>query len=79
MKIIFPKKINKRSQDLTEAYHDAGQFYWSLAKTWTNKQNIFACNSKILLLPRWRVQDIDVMDDWKKAEIIFHLLKKKKK
>tara|TARA_Y100000590_G_scaffold468773_1_gene653037 strand:- start:743 stop:1438 length:696 start_codon:yes stop_codon:yes gene_type:complete len=79
LKIIFPKKINKRSQDLTEAYHDAGQFYWSLAKTWTNKQNIFACNSKILLLPRWRVQDIDVMDDWKKAEIIFHLLKKKKK
>src|SRR6185369_4336762 len=25
---FFPQHINKRSQDLEEAFHDAGQFYW---------------------------------------------------
>tara|TARA_B110000438_G_scaffold303271_1_gene364012 strand:- start:621 stop:1328 length:708 start_codon:yes stop_codon:yes gene_type:complete len=77
LKVVFSKKINKRSQDLEQAYHDAGQFYWATAKTWIEKKKIFGKKSKIALLPRWRVQDIDVMDDWKKAEIIFRLLKKK--
>ena len=31
----------------------------------------------MILLPTWRAQDIDTIDDWKKAEIIFKLLKKK--
>ena len=73
----FSNKINKRSQDLEQAYHDAGQFYWATASTWLSKKEIFGKKSKITLLPRWRVQDIDVIDDWKKAEIIFRLLKKK--
>ena len=78
IKIIFPKKVNKRSQDLEKAYHDAGQFYWGMAKTWLSKKEIFGKKSKIILLPRWRVQDIDVIEDWKNAEIIFRLLKKKR-
>ena len=77
LKSIFSNKINKRSQDLEQAYHDAGQFYWATASTWLSKKEIFGKKSKITLLPRWRVQDIDVIDDWKKAEIIFRLLKKK--
>ena len=74
LKSIFSNKINKRSQDLEQAYHDAGQFYWATASTWLSKKEIFGKKSKITLLPRWRVQDIDVIDDWKKAEIIFRLL-----
>ena len=27
-----PAQFQIRSQDLTEAYHDAGQFYWELKK-----------------------------------------------
>ena len=77
LKSVFSNKIHKRSQDLEQAYHDAGQFYWATAKTWLSKKEIFGKKSKIALLPRWRVQDIDVIDDWKKAEIIFRLLKKK--
>ena len=78
IKTIFPGKIKKRSQDLEPTYHDAGQFYWGASKTWLKKKRIFDKNSKMNLLPRWRVQDIDNINDWKKAEIIFRLLKKKK-
>ena len=78
LKTIFPKKINNRSQDLEQTYRDAGQFYWGKTRTWLSKKKIFGKDSKIALLPRWRVQDIDTMDDWKKAEIIFRLLKKKR-
>ena len=77
-KIIFKKKISIRSQNLEETYHDAGQFYWGSVKSWLGKKKIFGKNSKMILLPRWRVQDIDVIDDWKKAEIIFRLMKTKK-
>ena len=75
--MVFPKISNNRSQDIKEAYHDAGQFYWGTVKTWLNKKKFFGKNSKMILLPRWRVQDIDTMNDWKKAEIIFRLLRKK--
>ena len=77
LEMVFPKISNNRSQDIKEAYHDAGQFYWGTVKTWLNKKKFFGKNSKMTLLPRWRVQDIDTMNDWKKAEIIFHLLRKK--
>ena len=76
LKIVFSKKIHNRSQDLEETYHDAGQFYWGDAKTWLAKKKILSIKSKMILLPRWRVQDIDTIDDWKKAEIIYKLLKK---
>ena len=77
LKTVFSNKINNRSQDLEKTYHDAGQFYWGNTKTWLNKKKIFDSNSKMILLPTWRAQDIDTIDDWKKAEIIFKLLKKK--
>ena len=65
LKIVFPRKIHKRSQDLEQTYHDAGQFYWGMARTWLKKKEIFRKDSKIFLLPNWRVQDIDIIDDWK--------------
>ena len=79
LQMVFPKLYNNRSQDLQESYHDAGQFYWAFAKSWLNKKKIFGKKSKMTLLPRWRVQDIDNIYDWKKAEIIFRMLRKKKK
>lgn len=30
IQMFEPENFNKRSQDLEEAYHDAGQFYWGL-------------------------------------------------
>ena len=31
-------------------------------------------NGRPLLLPRWRVQDIDTEEDWKSAELMHSLL-----
>lgn len=63
--------LNTRSQDLEEAYHDAGQFYWGRADAWLTDRPIFADRSVVLLLPRQRVQDIDTVEDWERAELIF--------
>ena len=71
--MVYPEKFQLRSQDLEEAFHDAGQFYWAKSKIWYDKKNIFQ-KGKPLVIPRWRVQDIDTEEDWLMAEKLFDLL-----
>jgi N-acylneuraminate cytidylyltransferase len=66
--------FNTRSQDLEEAWHDAGQFYWGTAKAWLTGKPIFSRDAVPVPLPRYRVQDIDTLEDWKQAELIFNSL-----
>ena len=66
-----PEHFNTRSQDLDEAYHDAGQFYWGRSEAWLQGQMIFSPDSLPVLLPRHRVQDIDTPEDWVRAEWLF--------
>jgi len=68
-----PEQFSKRSQDLEPNYHDAGQFYWGRPQAWLQSGNLFE-GSKPLLLPRWRVQDIDAEDDWTQAELMHQTL-----
>ena len=68
-----PEFFSYRSQDLVEAYHDAGQFYWATPQTWSKVTNLFE-GMRPLILPRWRVQDIDTEEDWIKAELLHQLL-----
>ena len=63
-----------RSQDLPEAYHDAGQFYWGKADSWLEAKNILSHNSQGYLLSRGSVQDIDTPEDWAFAEILFEFM-----
>ena len=67
--------IKKRSQDLDDRIHDAGQFYWGNQKAWSSKKNLFE-GSKPILLPSWRAQDLDTLDDWKRAELMYKVNKK---
>ncbi|ADZ89909.1 pseudaminic acid cytidylyltransferase [Marinomonas mediterranea] len=69
-----PEYLNTRSQDLEEAYHDAGQFYWGKAQVFLEKRAIFDSNSKAVLLPRKRVQDIDTQEDWELAEALYRVI-----
>jgi len=71
LEMFFPEHYKSRSQDLPTAIHDAGQFYWANAKTWMGEPKGFSSSSTVILLPSWRVQDIDTLDDWKRAEIIY--------
>lgn len=75
--MFFPEHYLTRSQDLPKAFHDAGQFYWGTTTAWLKKERIFGDNSEFFFIPRWRVQDIDTLDDWKRAELIHHLLRNK--
>jgi N-acylneuraminate cytidylyltransferase len=69
-----PENFNSRSQDLVEAFHDAGQFYWGRATAWQRNIAIFGPTSSPVLLPRYRVQDIDTEEDWLDAELKFKVL-----
>lgn len=71
LEMFFPEHYPTRSQDLPTAMHDAGQFYWSTAQTWMQPSKGFCESSTVVLLPNWRVQDIDTIDDWKRAEKIY--------
>ena len=74
IEMFQPSHFNTRSQDLEEGYHDAGQFYFGSFEAWQNKEIFFQRNSEIIILPRWRVQDIDTENDWKNAEKLFQLI-----
>lgn len=69
-----PEHFQTRSQDLEEAWHDAGQFYWGTADAWCEERAIFGEDSLPVRLPRHRVQDIDTAEDWNRAEWLFRAL-----
>jgi len=74
LKMFFPEFYHSRSQDLKEALHDAGQFYWAKPEVWMMPSKAYNEKSTVVLLPNWRVQDIDNLDDWKRAELIYKYL-----
>ena len=76
VEMFFPENFDKRSQDLPDALHDASQFYWGKPEAWLKGKKIFDAHSEPIMIPRWRVQDIDTEDDWKRAELLFQLINK---
>jgi N-acylneuraminate cytidylyltransferase len=66
----------KRSQDLPEAYFDAGQFYWfypEKLKKIDNK-NSFGKVKGVVVLEDCEVQDIDQPSDWQIAELKYNFI-----
>lgn len=71
IEMLHPEHNETRSQDLSEVYHDAGQFYWGRAEAWTAGRPIMSGRTAMVELPRHRVQDIDTPEDWARAEAMF--------
>lgn len=71
VEMFHPEHFNVRSQDLEAAFHDAGQFYWGRAEAWLAGRPVFGTHSAPIIVPRYRVQDIDTDEDWTRAELIF--------
>lgn len=74
LEMFDPGRFSTRSQDLTEAWHDAGQFYWGRTQAWKTATTLFGPDTAAIRLPRWRVQDIDTEDDWTRAELLARAL-----
>ena len=72
--MFWPEHELTRSQDLPEAWHDAGQFYWGRKEAFLKTDRLFSARSYPVILPRHLVQDIDSPEDWTQAEIMFRVL-----
>lgn len=72
--MFWPEHELTRSQDLPEAYHDAGQFYWLDCRKFLQTGKIYAGGARPVILPRHLVQDIDTPEDWIRAEYMFQAI-----
>lgn len=73
--MLWPEHELTRSNDLPAAYHDAGQFYWLRSESFLRTGRIYD-DAAPLVIPRWQVQDIDTLEDWHMAELLFAALRR---
>jgi N-acylneuraminate cytidylyltransferase len=72
IKLVFKKKFYSKKSDEKKIFHDAGQFYWAKAQTWVSKKKMFTSKSSIIKLKRKHVQDINTIEDWQFAKLLFN-------
>ena len=75
IEMLHPENLETRSQDLEESYHDAGQFYWGKAESFRQQKPLFSKGATPYILPRHLVQDVDTLEDWRRAELMYQVLK----
>lgn len=71
LEMSWPENELKRSNDLPNFYHDAGQFYWHETRTFLGHKKIWGKDAVPFVIPRNQVQDIDNEEDWKFAECLY--------
>ena len=69
----FEETKNMRSQDLSDRFHDAGQFYW-FKKEVLETDSIVTARTGGIEINELQGQDIDSDMDWKLAEMKYELL-----
>lgn len=67
---FYSQYVTTRTQDLEPAFYDVGQFYWGHSSTWLDGM-ILHNDATGLVIPDWRVVDIDTLDDWHRAELMY--------
>ncbi|MEO0908392.1 MAG: pseudaminic acid cytidylyltransferase [Pseudomonadota bacterium] len=76
--LLNPEHANTRSQDLPEAYHDAGQWAWVRPDYLTTGRPLLGSETGSLVIDPNRVVDIDTEEDWQSAEWKFERLYEQK-
>lgn len=69
LEMFWPEHRLDRSQDLPEAFHDAGQFYWADVAKIDDEPLFMRQGALPVELSGCMVQDIDTEEDWVLAEI----------
>lgn len=72
----WPKNMQKRSQDLEEYYHDAGQFYFIKTEVFLYEKTLVPRNTIPFIFETMEVQDIDEKNDWHIAEMKYKIMLK---
>lgn len=75
VKPVMPGNQSARSQDLTPAYYDAGQFYWTTHDGWRPEVLEHGVRRKMYEIDPIEAIDINTEDDWARAERLFQLLR----
>jgi len=75
LKMFWPENYFKRSQDLPIAYHDAGIFSFSALNKTPKTDIVFSEDAIPIILPKWMGIDIDTIEDFEMAELIYEGIK----
>lgn len=73
----WPENAVKRSQDLSEAWYDCGQFYFFSVERFLQTKSLLTDNTFGLPVNAMEAQDIDTEADWRLAEFKFAFAKPK--
>jgi N-acylneuraminate cytidylyltransferase len=73
----WPEKLEARSQDLPDSFHDAGSFYWFDTAKLVAAGRLFGEDIVGFEIPSARCQDVNLPDDWAAAEIKVRLLRER--
>ncbi len=73
LEMLWPGHRDARSNDLPDTFHDAGMFYWVDVARFRAKPELYN-DAMPVVIPRHRVHDIDTLEDWKRAELVFRAL-----
>lgn len=72
IQMVWPEYLNSRSQDLPKVYHDAGQWGWFSPQKVSS--SLLTNDTGSVIVPEYRVQDIDTDIDWILAEMKYKML-----
>lgn len=72
--MVNPQFEFTHHQNLPEMFHDAGQWYWLDRRKFAVHRRVFQPVTQALVLDRNRIQDIDTLEDWERAEQIYDQL-----
>ena len=70
---FYPEHELTRTQDLEPSYYDVGQFYWGHKESWLKNLRIHS-HGVGFIIPSWRAIDIDLPEDWLRAELMFEVI-----
>lgn len=70
IKLLFKKNLSSK-KSVKYAYIDVGQFYWAKVKTWLKRKNTFTTKSSIIEIERIKAQDINYLEDWEFAKLLY--------
>jgi pseudaminic acid cytidylyltransferase len=71
-----PENLLKPTQSFDTYWHDAGQFYWGMSQNWREEKPLLINTGGIVVKP-WEAWDIDTIEDWKLAELLYSAINNK--